>query len=139
MSKSPIVASFPMIGTNIGLMVKTIHEATLQGYEPVYSQCHNYFGSVTITMKAKEGDIDEQPVSEGVGAGNSETPNETGGEENRSGETTGDESGPKTGSGTDEAGAGNTEDNGGEPTGTGSGDGKEAPKVKATRKKTQTK
>ncbi|WP_378347293.1 hypothetical protein [Acinetobacter baumannii] len=136
--KQPIVVNYPMIGTNVALLVKTIHEATLQGYEPVYSQCHNHFGSVTVTMKHK-GDEVEQSVGEGVGSGDSETPNKTGGEEDRTGETTGTESGPESGSGANEAGAGDTEDNGGESTGTGSGDGKETPtEVKAPRKKTRT-
>ena len=137
--KKPIVVNYPMIGTNVAMLVKTIHEATLQGYEPVYSQCHNHFGSVTVTMKHNgEGEVGEQSVGEGVGTGNSETINPTGGEEDRTGETTGNGSGTTGNSTGDGSGDGNTEGDTGQSTESGSGTGEETPEVKAPRKKTRT-
>lgn len=95
MKSNPLILSYPMIGSNVAMLVKAIHEASLEGYEPVLSQCHNYFGSVTVTMVKKEGDVDES-VGESDSVGNTETSNQTGGEKDN-GSTTGIDNGTEDG------------------------------------------
>lgn len=148
MKQNPLVISYPMVGTNIATLVKTIVEATKEGYEPVLSQCHNYFGTVTVTMVKKEGEEVEQSVGESVGTGNSKASDKTGGEEDRKEQATDGGSGElqragdsdtNDGSEQPEAGSGDSEGDTGVSTGTSGGTGEEAPKVKATRKTTKTK
>ncbi|UJE34815.1 hypothetical protein vBAbaPP1_26 [Acinetobacter phage vB_AbaM_P1] len=144
----PLVIVQPMTGANIAMMVQSIHEATLKGYVPVPSQCHNYFGSLTITMIKKEGEGSEQPVGQSSGNGNGEADNKGSGEENRestksenSEGQSGDASGSGNGDGQDEATAGHSGSDDNVTTGSSGGTGEEAPKskVKSTRKTTQSK
>lgn len=142
----PLVINQPMVGASVGIMVKAIHEATLKGYVPVLSQCHNYFGTVTVTMVKDEGVKIEQSVGESGSDGNGEADNQTGSQEDRgeqtdtSGSTVGND-GNGNGDEQVEPEGGHTADNAGvvaEPSG---GAGEEAPKqkVKSTRKTTQSK
>lgn len=145
--KEPLVIVQPMIGANIGIMVQAIHDATLKGYVPVPSQCHNYFGSLTITMIHK-GEDSEQPVGQSGSNGSGETTNTGSGEEDRkSAESensegqSGDVAGSGNGDGQDEATAGHSGSDDNVTTGTSGGTGEETPKskVKSTRKTTQSK
>ncbi|QIW91521.1 hypothetical protein vBAbaMD22_08 [Acinetobacter phage vB_AbaM_D22] len=144
----PLVIVQPMTGANIAMMVQSIHEATLKGYVPVPSQCHNYFGSLTITMIKKEGEVGEQSVGQSGSDGNSETTNTGNSEEDRkSAKSEGfEEPTGNVGDSNSSGGQSDTEgtDNGntdGITTESGSGTGEEAPKskVKSTRKTTQSK
>lgn len=144
----PLVIVQPMIGANIAIMVQAIHDATLKGYVPVPSQCHNYFGSLTITMIKKEGEVGEQSVSQSGSNGNSETTNTGSGEEDReptesegSEKSTGVGGDADTASGQPDAEGKDNGDTGGISTESGGGSTEDVakPKVKSTRKTTQSK
>lgn len=73
---NPLVISVPVSGQTVQNIVKAIHEATLEGYVPVYSQCVVHFGNMTITMKKDEGDKVET-ISSSISTGSSEATDES--------------------------------------------------------------
>ncbi|CAL1777742.1 hypothetical protein BRC2024_KCUCJSVR_CDS_0178 [Acinetobacter phage vB_AbaM_KissB] len=73
---NPLVISVPVSGQTVQSIVKAIHEATLEGYVPVYSQCVVHFGNMTVTMKKDEGDKVET-TSTSISTGSSEATNES--------------------------------------------------------------